>query len=508
MLYRHATGRRFAAVMSIQKNTAYNLVGALIPAALSLVSIPLYIGLIGDARYGVLAVAWLLLDYFGLFDLGLGRATAQRIASLANAGPEERAASFWTALAFNVGLGVIGGLVIWPAALYFFGHGFSVESALRTELAQAIPWLVLAVPLATISGVLTGALQGRAQFLELNIISVVGSALIQLVPLSVAWLYGPNLAWLLPAVILSRVVTLSALFWRCRVHIFIGQPRIISGTYAKGLLRFGGWVSVTALVSPIMVILDRFVIGAALGAKAVTYYTVPFQLAQRSAIIPGALSSAIFPRLATADATDGRKLTLVAMRSLAVVMTPLMLTGVLLIDPFLGWWISHEFASQASSIGQILLLGFWINAFAVIPYAQLQAAGRPDLVAKCHLAEVIPYLILLLTGLHFFGLQGAATVFGLRACADWILLMFFSRNLREGVKLLYLPLLILLTGITVAVGLSINSTAWWMSSVGLLSLALLWSGKNSPTHLTDIIMQITRACGFKSRAVSSRNDSA
>src|SRR2546422_11694150 len=97
---------------------------------LSLVTIPIYIGLIGDGRYGVLAVAWLLLGYFGLFDLGLGRATAQRIAALRDSTPQNRSAAVWTALVINVSLGVVGGLIIWPIAIYFFEHVFRLESAL------------------------------------------------------------------------------------------------------------------------------------------------------------------------------------------------------------------------------------------------------------------------------------------------------------------------------------------------------------------------------------------
>jgi O-antigen/teichoic acid export membrane protein len=66
--------------LSIRRNTAYNLLGALIPLAASLVTIPIGLRLIGEARYGVLAVDWLLVGCCGLFELGSGGAGAQRVA--------------------------------------------------------------------------------------------------------------------------------------------------------------------------------------------------------------------------------------------------------------------------------------------------------------------------------------------------------------------------------------------------------------------------------------------
>jgi O-antigen/teichoic acid export membrane protein len=476
--------------VSIQKHTAYNLLGAVLPLGLSLFTIPVYIGLIGEARYGALAVAWLLLGYFGLFDLGLGRATAQRIAALGNSSSEQLASTFWTALGMNVSLGIVGGLIIWPVAIYFFGNFFSVDAALRPELAAAIPWLILAVPLATLSGVLTGALAGRAKFLELNIVSVSSSVLIQLLPLGVVWVHGPDLAYLLPAVIFSRLVTLILLFFRCRVHVFHGSTPRFSREQAKGLLQFGGWVTVSSLVGPMMVILDRFVIGATLGAKAVTYYTVPFQLAERSTLLPGALTSALFPRLAALNSVEAKQLATTAIRSLAVLMTPLILVGLLLIESILRWWLNPEFALRAGLTAQILLLGFWINSFARVPYALLQAAGKPAVVAKCHLGELVPYLIFLYVGLHSWGLPGAAVVFGLRTLADCGLLMWFSGTLRGGVRALKTAAMLLLAGLSVATGLPVGSAMWWLLAFALVLSSLTWSWRTAPPELRNLLVSM------------------
>lgn len=458
----------------------------MLPLALSLVTIPLYIGLIGEARYGVLAIAWLLLGYFGIFDLGLGAATAQRIAALAHGSSQVRAQVFWTALAMNCGLGIVGGLILLPAAHLYFAHGAAIDPGLRPELVKALPWLVLALPLATVSGVLTGALQGRAKFLELNAVSVMGSALTQVAPLAVARLHGPDLAWLVPAVVMSRVVVLLALFWRCGKHVHGGHPRSVSKVLAKSLLHFGGWVTVTALVGPLMVVLDRFAIGALLGARPVAHYTVPFQLAERTSLVPSALSNALFPRMAASDPAQSRELAGAAIRSLAVVLTPLTAIGILLMQPFLGWWLNPEFAVEAGLPGQLLLLGFWINAFALVPFALLQAAGRPDTIAKCHLLEVVPYLALLYVALRFFGTPGAAVVFGLRTLVDCILLMHFAGKLAVCFEVLALPSLLLLAVFAAARLVPADLSATWFATVAVVAISsIAWAVLSAPPVLRE-----------------------
>ena len=452
----------------------------------SLLTVPAYIRLIGDARYGVLTMVWLVVGYFGLFDLGLGRAAAQRIAALSSSASKEIASTFWTALFINGILGIVGGLIIWPVSIYIFNHLVTVESPLRPELNAAIPWFVLAVPLATLSGVLTGALTGRAQFLELNIISVIGSVSAQIFPLAFAWRLGPDLAWLVPTIIVTRFVTLVLLFSRCYTHVFRAYWPSFSWDDARNLLLFGGWVTVTSLISPLVVSLDRFVIGGTLGAEAVTYYAVPYRLASSVLILPQSMASALFPRLAQSNSVDSQKLAILSIRSLSALMTPLMSMALLLIDPIIRLWIGPTFASNVNFTAQVFLLGFWVNGLAQVPAGQLQASGRPDIITKCLFIELIPYWVLLFLGMHFWGLAGAAVALCLRLFIECGLFMWFAGTLISGIGLLKAPIVFLLSSLVVALTLPFGSPLWWLAATCILLMTLASSWSSAPVEMRQI----------------------
>jgi O-antigen/teichoic acid export membrane protein len=173
-------------------------------------------------------------------------------------------------------------------------------------------------------------------------------------------------------------------------------------------------------------------------------------------------------------------------------MTPVMLIALLLVKPFFGLWINAEFADNANVTAQILLLGYWINGFARVPYAQLQAAGQPDVTAKLHLAELIPYLILLYAGLHFWGLPGAAVAFGLRTFGDCVLLMFFAGALPSAISILKFPAALLFAALVVALGLTAGDPMWWSAASGLLVMALAWSWRSAPVDMRELVVRVVR----------------
>lgn len=467
--------------MSVSRHTAYNLMGTAAPILVALVSIPLYIGLIGEERYGVLAIAWILLGYFGVFDLGIGRAAAQRIATLEKANAA-RDPTFWTALTLNSALGILGGLAIWPAAQYFFSEQFQINADLRPEVLRALPWLMLALPLSTIAGVLSGALQGRERFFQLNIINATGSILFQTLPLLAAWLWTSDLAILMPIAIGARLLGVIFLFLSCLRHVTSRFLPSFNRIEARELLKFGGWITVSSLVSPIMVMADRFIIGAVLGAKAVTQYTVPFQLAERSTIVPSALSSSLFPRFAKDSDHDGKQMAVTSVRLLLVLMTPVVVAAVLLANPFLSIWISAEFAGRSAVVLQVLLVGFWINGLARIPHARLQATGRPNVVAICHLVETIPYLAVLYIGLQLCDVAGAATAFALRVFADHVLLSAQAETLRPTIRLTCVGLALLGAALLLSQQ-SLPPPVMTSAGLVLVALTIGWSFRQAPDVL-------------------------
>jgi O-antigen/teichoic acid export membrane protein len=75
-----------------------------------------------------------------------------------------------------------------------------------------------------------------------------------------------------------------------------------------------------------------------------------------------------------------------------------------------------------------IALGCVLNGMAHVSYAALQGAGRPDLTAKVHMLEVVPYLavVWILTGQ--FGIAGTAVAWAGRCAVDFVLLHVLARR--------------------------------------------------------------------------------
>lgn len=413
--------------MGITRNTLYNLAGAVAPMAVSLVTIPLYLRTIGTARYGILAIVWLFIGYFAVFDLGLSRSTSYHMARLADRPAEERARVFWTALALNGVFGAIGGLVCYPIAAFCFSHLFKMPAGIRAEVLAALPWLVLSLPLATIGGVLNGALDGRMRFAFSNGVNLLATALTQVFPLGAAMLFGPELTHVIPAAIIANLFGMVFLFVGAILFVPAGRPRLAEREVIGELFRYGGWVSISNLIIPVLATLDKMLIGIILGAVDVTYYTIPNKFVGRGVILPAAIVRALFPAITPITPEQAQEQAKSALEVVAAAMTLLIAAAILAMPPFFRLWINPQFARIAAPIGIILAIGTYINGLAHVPSCLLQARARVDLTAKFHMIEIVPHVICLYLALRYFGLLGAAGAALAVTTLDAILLCHATR---------------------------------------------------------------------------------
>ena len=416
MTARHGTGMR--------RNTVLLVIGALVSTVIALATVPAYLSVLGQERFGVFVIVGLVIAYFAVIDRGLNAAVQNEIARLGPEAADARAAVVWTAVALNAVVGVIAGGVLLVVGWILFEHVLSFSGDLRAESVDALPALAACVPFTTVLAVFQGGLLGRERFGAVTVLDIVRMSALQLLPLGFAYWWGPELVWLALGLLAALAISTICHFAVCLRLVL--APRLWarpSRAVGTRLFHYGKWVTVTSVLSPLLDMSDRLVIATVRGASAVTTYAIPYNLASRLLIIPFSLIRVAFPRLSAIGAYDSRALGGRALVGLAAATAPLAVLGATFAAPFLEWWIGGDVARDAAPIAALLFAGVWINGLGYVPYILLQAQGRPDLPARLHALEFVPFLIVLAIGVKFGGPFGAAVAWCGRVLFDSALLL-------------------------------------------------------------------------------------
>ncbi len=417
---------------------ALNISSMVLPMVAGVLVVPDLIHRLGTDRFGVLSISWVLVGYFGLLDLGLARGLTQYLASEKEKGCSDGECAYAAQRArrWMLTLGLTWSVILLILTPWVTQTGLKMPAALRDEASTGWIYLSLSVlPLLwTASSV--GVMEASSRFKAVNAVRLPLGMATFIVPWLVA-LYTPHLGWVLAGLLAVRMIAALTLARLAQVHFF--QPTV-SALSLRKILNFGGWLSVSNIVGPFLSYFDRFAIGAVMSISAVTYYTVPFDILIRLPTVPMAVMAALFPLLSQSHGTsplhEARLLsTFEAVGQLLVSFwLPGMLVCGLVGTLVLQWWIGSDMAAAGGPVWACLSLGVLLNGFAHLPYTLLHSAGRSDITAKFHLAELLPYLFLVWWALVHFGLVGVAVVWTLRCAIDTSLLYFAAARLQPGLR--------------------------------------------------------------------------
>lgn len=412
------------------RNSIWNLIGNGTPLVVAVFSIPILIHGLGKDRFGVLTLAWALIGYASLFDIGLGRALTQLVAKkLGSREHRDIPALAWTSLLLMAVLGVAGAVVIIVISPWLVHRALKIPEGLQPEMVRAFSLLAVSVPLVIVTAGLRGLLEAHQRFKLVNALRI---------PIGVFTFVGPLLVLpfsrsLVPVVgilVGGRLIGCVAYFSACfRVVPELRRRVSWHGPSAGPLLRFGGWTTVTNIVGPMMLYMDRFVIGAMVSTAAVAYYATPYEVVTKLLLIPVAVMGVVFPAFSASFVQDRNRAALLYSRSVKYILLalfPVVLLIAALAQNGLTLWLGGDFAQHSTHVVQCLVLGVLANSLAFVPFSFVQGVGRPDLTAKLHLVELPVYLGVLLWLIHVDGIEGAAIAWSARTVIDALALFFMA----------------------------------------------------------------------------------
>lgn len=476
--------------MRLARNSFYTLTASVIPLVISIITVPFFVTQIGAERYGALAIAWLFLGYFGAADFGIGRAITQRIAAMQDEGADSRAGAVWSALLSIAGLALVTAILLYIFAQWYFRDVFEVGVGPRAEMIAAVWSLALCNPVVAINGVLAGALMGREQFRLVAVGNTIANSGMLILPLAVAYLFSVDLFWLIMASLTARIlggVIIGASVWRTMLR---GQPVTFEREEFNKLAKFGVWVMLSALVGPLMLLADRFLIGALYDAVAVAAYAIPYQIAVRTMLLPNSVTSALFPRFAAEKGDAARERCAQFVVMIGLIFAPVIVGLVCLADPLLKLWLGEAFDQRSVLVAQLVLIGCWTNAIALVPFSYLQARGYPRFTALLHVAELPVFVGLLWLLGRQYGLAGFAAAFAIRCAGDCVVLMVRAGVAQSGVWLqLAAPALLII--VAMVTGVAVKSPLGLLAlSIGLGVGAVAAIAFQTPKTLRDQLVQL------------------
>lgn len=444
----------------LKANFGYNTLGALVPVFLAIVTLPLYVATIGAARYGVLSLIWVTLGLFGYLDFGLSRASANALAKLDRDATEERGSVIRSAFLANLVLGAAAGVLLWVAGKLLLDRVVPLAAGLRGEADAILPLVALMLPMAMVTSVAEGVFEARERFLIVNVFQTLSSTSAQIVPVVCALAVAPTLPVVLSATLAPRMLLGGVLIGLVGRTERVDWLRGIDYTFVKQFFRYGRWVTVSNTLNISFGFIDRYFIGAALGAAAVAYYSVPMNVVSRTQMMATALARALLPRFSRSRPEEANELAERAVGVLsyatAIVYVPLLV----LAKPLMTLWMGQHFATLSTSVAEILLVGTFINAMAFVPSALLMGQGRPDVVARLHLIQLVPFALLLWTMIAHFGLVGAALAWTVRVLVDAAALFVVTGLHLRCARALALPTMLVLASFSAGLVLSPGPAAW------------------------------------------------
>jgi O-antigen/teichoic acid export membrane protein len=410
--------------MTVIKNSYWNILAIVVSSIVAIPALGLLARILGVELFGVFTLMFSFIGYASVFDMGISRALVRCISINRNSASDIKEYLF-IASAFVFVISLFIGVLIYLFRLEIVGI-FNVTDAVRIDVTNSLFYVSFSVPFLLLNIVWQSYLEGLERFKELSLLKVLANILLSVIPFVFVFYYR-TIDMAVAGLVLARILSFFIFFGYAYRSLFNeAEYKVLNFDKLNELFKFGGWLTVSNLISPLMVYFDRFVLTSTVGATSVALYTAPAEILSKMQMIPSAISKAIFPKLSSNMDREVVKYSFILMGIVALGLAiPLFIFSSWVLEVWLGQ--GYEGASLTL---RILLVGFIFNALAQIPYTCIQARGYSNITARVHLAEVFPYFVILYFLVSSYSYLGAAVAWTARVIIDCLIFVVLWKRMK------------------------------------------------------------------------------
>jgi O-antigen/teichoic acid export membrane protein len=394
------------------RNSLWNLCGLALPAIVALATVPLLIGGLGLEGFGIVTLIGSVIGYFGVLDINLSAGSIKYLAQFHAQHETERfTETFWFGLMFYGLLGLTGTVILYFSAEFLTHYFFKISTELHTDTALAFQVAALGFMISQAQNylmVVPQALQRYDRSAKAEaFFGVVGNILSAAVAIT-----GGGVVGVITARVILATTHTGWLIWIVHKLGVNLQPRWPRHEIRKVMTGFSAYAYLSRLAVMMHTHGDKLIIGSLAGPVALSFYTVPSQLASRILGLTYRLSSVIFPRVsalaATGQQSQLRMLYLDTTRLLTYLN--LMVLGIITLagEEFLRRWVGEEFVATGYPILILITFGLLIDSLTNIPSLVNDGLGHPRVTGRFALARGLVGLGMVYAGTVWAGITGAA----------------------------------------------------------------------------------------------------
>jgi O-antigen/teichoic acid export membrane protein len=401
------TGRRTGA------NLLFTAASYAWSAVILVVSVPILVHGLGTARYGIFALASLVLGYAALLDFGLTPAVVRAIA-IQTATSDRLAVSRIVGTAFTlfISLGLVGGAALFGIAHLIVDHLLHIPVDLQGDAYFVLQ--ITAIGFATnLALTLFTAIPQGVQRLDVYSSRTIFLTTLTAIAQITAVKLGGGLRWV-------ALATLAVNLLGFLIFVVVSRRLLPEVSFRPRLDRwaihqlagFGAMKFISQLAYLATYQLDRVIVAAFLPIAQVTYYAVPVTITQKFTLVQASFSTAIFPAASELHAVNAQerlqRLYVTATKLMLALSLPLTILVALLAYPLMTTWLGQSFGTASAGILALLAVGYGLTLLTGVPALIADATGHPHWTAATSVVSAVINVSLTLYLVPRYGAIGAA----------------------------------------------------------------------------------------------------